>query len=133
MAGLRLAGPWLPLFSRPLCLCSAQELEGLIQAIHNDDNKVSRTASLLGGAQDQCFALAFSSSFLAPHNGALQRAPQPLCYPEVELGPGGKEQVGDTRTLTTQACAFPFLDPQDTCVPGCPRICICCGRLVSEP
>lgn len=27
--------------SRLLCLCCTQELEGLIQAIHSDDNKVS--------------------------------------------------------------------------------------------
>lgn len=31
--------------SRLLCFCFAQELEGLIQAIHNDDNKVSRIVS----------------------------------------------------------------------------------------
>lgn len=28
--------------SRLLCLCCTQELEALIQAIHSDDNKVSR-------------------------------------------------------------------------------------------
>lgn len=89
-AGLKL--DWAPAFPGTLLaltwavFLSSQELEGLIQAIHNDDNKVSSTASYPVMLM-HITRLALSPLLLALLGSSVQPASRLPCYPEGTPGP----------------------------------------------
>lgn len=90
-----------PSASRLLCLYPTQELEGLIQAIHSDDNKVSRVVSVPSDAQEQPFGPALAPSPLTCYHSSIQPLSHHLYYQrwgrDPDKGIEGREHVENMR------------------------------------